>query len=213
MKNIELLDTEHDTHELVVVAFDLCSSSKLIEDLTRTKTLVAYDRMLTSIHQWLCSNAMQSNYVAYKFTGDGWILLFPVSKMDGPSLMRFLVALSKQHSALHKKFVDSHLESIPSSIGLTFGVEMGTLRKVRFGNEIEFVGRALNVACRLQAAVQNKGPELDYRCLFSRKVFNTYLEKLKEFQFFDVERTLRNISGGERYRCVKTDLTQYVKSA
>lgn len=212
MKNIELLDTDNDTHDLVVVAFDMCSSSKLIEDLTRTKSLVAYDRLLKNLHLWLSSNATKSNYVVYKFTGDGWILLFPVSKIDGASLMRFLVRLSKQHSSLHKKLIDSHLESIPSSIGLTFGVEMGTLRRVRFGNEIEFVGRALNVACRLQGAVQHKGPEPDYRCLFSRKVFNTYLEKIEDFQFFDVERSLRNISGGERYRCVRADLAKHVNT-
>jgi len=211
MKNIELLD-DGITHDLVVVAFDMCSSSKLIEDLSRTKSLIAYDRLLKNLHLWLWSNAKKWNYIVYKFTGDGWILLFPESLIDGASLMSFLVRLSNRHNAFREKLIDSHLESIPPSTGLTFGIEMGTLRKVVLGNEVEFAGRALNVACRLQAAVKDKGSEPDYRCLFSRKVFNTYLKDVEDFQFFEVERSLRNISGGERYRCVKANLAKHART-
>ena len=88
---------------------------------------------------------------------------------------------------------------------------MGQLRKVILGKEVEFVGRALNVACRLQSAVKDKGSAPDYRCLFSRKVFNSYLRDIDSFKFYDVDRTLRNISGGERYRCVKANLTKHVQ--
>ena len=100
---------------------------------------------------------------------------------------------------------------MPKATGLTFGVEMGSLRKVVLGQDVEFVGRALNVACRLQAVVKDKGPDPDYRCLFSRKVFNTYLCHVEGFKYFDVERSLRNISGGERYRCVKVNLAKHVR--
>lgn len=144
-------------------------------------------------------------------TSDGWIVLFPALKTDGESLMRFLVKLSRQHNSLWRKLIEDHLESIPESMGLTFGIEKGELRKVVLGNEIEFVGRALNVACRLQSAVKDKGPAPDYRCLFSRKVYNTYLRDMNEFKFHDVTRTLRNISGGEHYRCVKVNFTKQVR--
>lgn len=50
-----------------------------------------------------------------------------------------------------------------------------------------------------------------YRCLFSRKVFNAYLRDIGGFKFVDVERSLRNISGGERYRCVKANLSKHVR--
>jgi hypothetical protein len=212
MTNRELLDLSAATHDLVVIAFDMCSSSNIIEDLSRTQNLIAFDRLLKNLRLWLWSNARQSKYVLYKFTGDGWIVLFPVSAIDGNGLMRFLVRLSRQHNSLRKRFIDKHLESMPHAIGLTFGVEMGTLRKVVLGREIEFVGRALNVACRLQAAVKDKGPDPNYRCLFSRKVFNTYLREVEGFKFFDVERSLRNISGGERYRCVKANLAKHVRT-
>ena len=119
-------------------------------------------------------------------------------------------AQSRQHNSLHEELISSHLESIPFSTGLTFGIEMGTVRKVVLGSEVEFVGRALNVACRLQASVKDKGSEADYRCLFSRKVFNSYLSDVEGFKFVPVTRSLRNISGGERYRCVKANLAKDV---
>ena len=212
MRNLELLDASVATHDLVVVAFDMCSSSNVIEDLSRTQNLVAFDRLLKNLYLWLGSNAESSKYVVCKFTGDGWILLFPVSSIDGNGLMRFLVRLSRQHNALREKFIEKHLESIPQTTGLTFGIEMGSLRKVVLGNEVEFVGRALNVACRLQAAVKDKNSEPDYRCLFSRRVFNSLLRYVENFTFFEVERSLRNISGGERYRCLKANLARHIRT-
>lgn len=211
MKNLELLDAEAMASDLVVVTFDMCSSSKLLEDLTRTNSLVAFDRLIRNLHLWLWSNAKKFNFVVYKFTGDGWILLFPASRIDGNQLMGFLVRLSRQHNALRQKLVDGDLESIPPDVGLTFGIEMGALRKIALGKEVEFIGRALNVACRLQAAVKQKESETDYRCLFSRKVFNTYLRGNVGFEFLEAERSLRNISGGERYRCLKVDLSSQAR--
>ena len=93
MTNLELLDSSTKTHDLVVVAFDMCSSSNVIEDLSRTENLVAFDRLLKNLHLWLWSNARQSRYVLYKFTGDRWIVLFPTSAIDGNGLMRFLLRL------------------------------------------------------------------------------------------------------------------------
>ncbi len=212
MKNIEVIDGNTVLHDFVVVAFDMCSSSSLIEDLSRTGSLRAYELLLKNLHLWLWSNAKKFNFIFYKFTGDGWILLFPASRITGKDLMQFLVKLSHKHSLLRQKLVDGHLESIPKANGLTFGVEMGTVRKIIFGTDIEFVGRPLNVACRLQTAVKEKGPAPDYQCLFSRKVFNTYLKDVQGYKYLDVDRSLRNITGGERYRCVKVNLAHAVRS-
>lgn len=210
MKNT-ILDGDAVIYNLVVVAFDMCSSSKILEDLTRTDSLRQYDCLLKNLMLWLQSNAKASNYVLYKFTGDGWLLLFPDNVMTGDGLMSFLLRLSKRHQSFRKKFIDSHLESIPNERGLTYGVEMGSVRKLILGNEIEFVGRAINVACRLQAAVKDKGPGPDYRCLLSRKVYNTYMKQLSKYHFVPARRSLRNISGGEDYRCYKVNFTKMME--
>ena len=207
MKNIEVLDGNAAIHDLVVVAFDMCSSSKIIEDLSRTDNLKQYDRLMKNLHLWLWSNAVSSSYIVYKFTGDGWLVLFPSDKVTGQGLMKFVSRLASKFQSMRKQFVDNHLESIPQSIGLTFGVEMGPIRKVVLGTEVEFIGRALNVACRLQAAVKDKGSAPDYRCLFSRKVYNRFLTEIDSHHFGPAVRTLRNISGGEKYRCLKVDFS------
>lgn len=211
MKN-DILDGDAEVHDLVVVAFDMCSSSRILEDLTRTDSLKQYDRLLKGLREWLSSDAKASKYVLYKFTGDGWLLLFPADGVTGDGLMSFLLRLSKAHQSYREKFIDDHLESIPAEKGLTYGVEMGSVRKLVLGDEVEFVGRAINVACRLQAAVKDKGRGPDYRCLLSRRVYNTYMKKLAKYTFVPVKRTLRNISGGEDYRCYKVDFTSGMKN-
>lgn len=66
MKNQEMLDASSVTHDLVTVAFDMCSSSKIIEDLSRTQGLVQYDRLMKNLHLWLWSNAKAFNFILYK---------------------------------------------------------------------------------------------------------------------------------------------------
>ena len=210
MKNIDLLKGDAAIHDLVVVAFDMCSSSKIIEDLSRTDNLKQYDRLLKNLHAWLWNNAVSSGYIVYKFTGDGWLVLFSSDSVTGQGLMKFLSRLATKFHSMRKQFVDNHLESIPQSIGLTFGVEMGPVRKVVLGRDVEFIGRALNVACRLQAAAKDRGPAPDYRCLFSRKVYNRYLTEINSHNFSPAERTLRNINGGEKYQCLKVDFSNVI---
>ncbi len=208
MRGAELLDDDAIVHDLVVVAFDMCSSSRMLEDLTRTGSLKQYDRMLKNLRLWLAANALSSKFALYKFTGDGWILLFPAPTVTGEGLMSFLLRLSKKHQSFREHFVDGHLESRPDSVGLTFGLDMGPVRKLILGNEVEFVGRPINVACRLQSAVKDKKPGPDYRCLMSRKIYNTYMTEVEGFHFGSATRGLRNISGGESYQCYKVDFTR-----
>lgn len=212
MRNIEALEALDTTEDVLVVAFDMCSSSKLLEDLTRTKSLDQFDRLLKNLQVWLASNARTSGYKVYKFTGDGWILLFPAKGLTGAGLMSFLVKLCEKHRKFRQDFVDDHLESTPEAVGITIGIDIGPVKRVKFATgDIEFVGRSINVACRLQTAVKDKTPGPDYRCLLSRKVFNTFMKEITTFHFGPAERSLRNISGGERYQCYKVDFTKAMK--
>ena len=212
MKSIAPLDTSATSHDVVVVAFDMCSSSKILEDLTRTRSLTRFDRLLKNLQLWLAANAEASGYVLYKFTGDGWLLLFPLSEVTGKGLMAFLVRLCKQHQRFRRDFVDKYLEATPESVGITLGIDVGTVQQVTFATgDIEFVGRPINVACRLQTAVKDKTPGPDYRCLMSRKIYNELMKDETDFQFGPAERTLRNISGGERYQCYKVDFSAAIQ--
>jgi hypothetical protein len=63
--------------DALVVAFDMCSSSDILEELTLRGDLGRYDRLLASIKEHLANAQRDVLFDPYKFTGDGWILLFP----------------------------------------------------------------------------------------------------------------------------------------
>ena len=203
------------TQELLVLAIDMCSSSKLINELAAMNNLLAFDRLLQNLYVWLKSNAKKYNYEIYQFTGDGWILVFSLEKLEGITLMNFLVKISQMHNKLRKAMIDIYLENFPESTGLTFGVEKGQLHKFQLGGELRYVGHALNVACKLQDAVKQKGPEssINYRGLISREVYNLLLKSpatINEYKFFDVTRSLRNIN--PKYRCLRVNLSDFVNN-
>lgn len=201
------------TEDILIVAIDMCSSSKLIDDLSKRQSLIAFDELLQGLYSWLDSNREIYKYEIYQFTGDGWILFFHDLEIDGLILMEFLVKLSQKHNLLRSSLIDVQLINLPESTGLTFGIDVGKLHQFSLGNENRCVGRALNVACKLQDAVKQRGPEaeLSYRGLISNDVYYRWLknrEVLNKFTFFDRTRSLRNID--TKFRCRKVNLSTHI---
>ena len=61
----------------------------------------------------------------------------------------------------------------------------------------EYIGRALNVACRLQAAIKDADDSPAYKALVSNAAFNKYFTTARKLvKAWKVKRTLRNIRGG-----------------
>jgi class 3 adenylate cyclase len=142
----------------------------------------------------------------YKFIGDGWILLFPLD-ITGDEIVNFLKELSIYYDQTMKSRINPYLEQIPEATGLTFGIEKGPLMKSVMLGKKEFLGRALNIACRLQNAVKAKGGYPEYRVLVSNQVYNEYLRKARGLKkAVRVYRVLSNIRDGAKYRCVKIKL-------
>jgi hypothetical protein len=65
----------------------------------------------------------------------------------------------------------------------------------------EYVGRAINVACRLQAAVVDKGRSPAYTALVSNRVYSEYFAETKPHRVVKVTRNLRNINDGAEFAC------------
>ena len=135
--------------DALVVAFDMCSSSDILEELTLSGDLWRYDQLLTSVKEHLATAQEAVLFDPYKFTGDGWILLFP-KETDGELVFKFLRNLCRFFKRELQDRVLRHLASPPSITGLTFGLEKGPLRAMTMYGQKEYIGRALNVACRLQ---------------------------------------------------------------
>jgi hypothetical protein len=191
--------------DAVVVTFDICSSSNVIEELMLNGALDRYAQLLTSLKEYLAAAQNELLFDPYKFTGDGWILLFP-SLTDGDLLFTFLRDLCRFFRKEFEKEIVRHLATPPDITGLTFGVEKGPLARMKMYGQTEYIGRALNVASRLQASIGDKDKFPNYKALVSNRVFNEYFSTIKGLKIWKVKRTLRNIQGGLDFHCRKIQL-------
>ena len=195
----------HIVGDAIVVAFDMCSSSDIIEELTLKGDMSRFQDFLTRIKQYLAAAQKAVPFDPYKFTGDGWILLFPANT-DGTALLAFLRDFCSFFKKEFRRDVLRYLDTPPSITGLTFGLEKGPLAPMTMYGAKEYVGRALNIACRLQNAVKDKGGSPAYKALVSNAVYNDYFSPATGYKVFQVTRTLRNIRGGAKFRCWKINL-------
>jgi class 3 adenylate cyclase len=194
-----------DVEQKIVLVFDICSSSNILEDLTLSGSLKSFRKLLASLKRFLEEQSGILDFEVYKFTGDGWILLFPPDT-DGERLMTFVTRLAKFYKHEFKKTVAPFLQSKPGITGLTFGLDAGPLISLTMHGRREYVGRALNIACRLQSAIKDKDDRPANKILASKPIFRNLLRSLKIYEPVEVSRTLRNIIGGGRYQCIKMRL-------
>jgi hypothetical protein len=189
----------------VVVAFDICSSSNIIEELTINADVRRLKDLLGAIKRYLAMEQDNIVFDPYKFTGDGWLLLFP-SDTNGNALATFLVRLCNFYEIEYREKVFPFLAHPPSVSGLTFGIEKGQVESLTIYDQREYLGRVINIACRLQGAVKGKGGNPAYKALVSNAVFAEYFSAADFPKVFRVNRTLRNIDHGKAYQCRKIEL-------
>lgn len=148
--------------DVVVVAFDICCSSDILEELTLRGDLLRFQNFLTSLKRYLMMGQKKILFDVYKFTGDGWILLFPPNT-DGSALLTILRNLWSFFKKEFGRKVLKYLDTPPKITGLTFGIEMGRLGGMKMYGRREYVGKAINIACRLQSVVGAKGGSPAYK--------------------------------------------------
>jgi hypothetical protein len=187
----------------IVVFFDICSSTSILEDLIRSERQKCWRDVIIFLKNFLLEERKSLNFEIYKFIGDGWILLFD-TKFFPAELFRFLWRLCKKYDELYINNIEGVLSSEIRNMGISFGIDKGSLMRVIMNGQVEYIGRALNIAARLQTAIKDKDSKPQGKVLMSKNVyedFKTYLSG--KFQIFDVTRNLRNISGGENYKAKK----------
>jgi hypothetical protein len=156
----------------VVVVFDICSSTSILEDLKRTDNLAAWRNFLIGLKEGMVSEGSKFGMEVYKFIGDGWILFFPES-LPKQKLCTFLQVLSTSFDAQFECSIRPLLSQVPDSIGLMFGIDAGELIRLELNEQIEYLGRAINVASRLQSGAKQLKGGASYKALFSKNSFNS----------------------------------------
>lgn len=202
------MSTERDIPRLekkIVVTFDICSSTAIIEDLNNTENTIKWRDFLIWMKNYLRIKSEELDFTIYKFTGDGWILLFDYD-YPGDDLISFLKDFCKQFKMRYKKKIEDYLEVPPTISGITFGIERGSLIGFIMNNHKEFIGRALNVACRLQSAIKDRDHLPQYKSLISKPLYQSFYHAISQLEHVEVRRKLRNIAGGKEVHCVKIKL-------
>jgi class 3 adenylate cyclase len=208
-------------HDKIVVVFDLCSSSQIMEDLLLSDRFDCYETFLTCVKRWLMNwteqhSQVKGHFQLYKFTGDGWILLFPAT-INGKALIHSMYSLCEMINAELARHVIPSLSSMPAVLGATLGVERGHLVRMMMNEREEYVGRALNVACRLQSAAKERVSHASdeghvrwscYKALVSAHLYNERLAHVNmPYKVESTTSSLRNILGTSGFACQKIDFT------
>ena len=189
------------TGQAIVVAFDMCSSSNIIDDLAKSGNVRPLTTFFGELQRYLAREQKATTpFDPYKFTGDGWLLLFP-AKTEGARLLRFLENLCLFFFVEFRRSLLPHLSHKPALVGITFGIEKGDVIPITMYGQQEYVGRAINVACRLQAGLKDKGGSPAYSALVSNRVYSEYFAETKPHRMNKVTRTLRNINDGAEFAC------------
>ena len=194
-----------------VLVFDFCSSTLILEDLLRSECEDRWRNLLIDIKTFLQIERRRFGFDIYKFIGDGWILLFP---WDFPrdEFFSFLQRLCEKYDSAFRKRVKPVLTTQIDKVGITFGLDRGRLIRwdmdghLEFGHT-EYLGRPLNVASRLQASIRDNDQNPQGKILMSKPAYEQLRRHIpKGNRIYSVKRKLRNISGGDNYRCIKLHL-------
>jgi hypothetical protein len=165
-------DSELSSRERhLVVVFDICSSTTILEDLKHTDNLGAWRNLLISLKDYLLQKGAPLHMDLYKFIGDGWVLLFPIS-VPKVELLGFLAGLSNAFETQFDAAVKPLLSQKPSPVGVMYGVDSGELVRMLLGNKVEYTGRAITVASMLQRHTTELRGGPAYKALFSKNSYN-----------------------------------------
>jgi class 3 adenylate cyclase len=192
----------------IVVFFDICSSTAILEDLVRTENQKLWRDLILGLKNYLCIKQSSVGFELYKFQGDGWILFFdPCS--EGFDIFQFCEKLSYKFVSIYRRNIKDVLTVRIPVIGLTFGMDIGSCIRFKMNRKTEYMGRPLNIASRLRDAIGQRGGTPENKVLLSKNLYATFDDKEKiekEYKVWGVKRKLKNISGGEEYHCVKVKL-------
>jgi len=191
----------------IVLVTDICSSSEIMEDLLRTGNIAIWVDLLINYKKHLAEASKTLNFKLYKFTGDGWILLFD-PEYNGTEILKFLTELSKKFETDFKNLIYRHLENPPEISGLTFGMDFGSLVFIEMMEMDEYVGRAINIASRLQGAIADTDILTGYRVMISNSLFQSMDKELDSFHPELVKRKLKNIVRGGEFQCYRLSISE-----
>jgi len=166
-------EAKHDEPDVrkIVVAVDVCSSSSIMDDLLKNGRTWKWRDLIIHMDRYLKAKSNDLNAQVQKFVGDGWIMFF--NSYDGGKIIQLLSDVLDEFLRLYRGDIFPSLDTPPEIFGLTFGIDEGRIIKLTMDQgDVEFVGRPINIACRLQAKLDKNDIADGFRILMSHRLFN-----------------------------------------
>jgi hypothetical protein len=189
-------DFEHV--EKVVVVVDIRSSTKILKNLNGQRRVEVYLDFIYKIKEWLRLEMPQyglTNFEAYKFLGDGWILILdaPNGIKEKEQFKAFMVNLCISYESIYNRTVKKTLNIDIGKVGLSIGIDEGILFKNRMIGKKEYVGVPINVAARLQDKSKSvkEASKIEFPLLISNNAWNRCFRR-NAFEVIDLTVELRN---------------------
>src|SRR5262249_58243797 len=101
--------------------------------------------LLTAIKRHLAAEQKHLLFDPYKFTGDGWILLFPAGT-DGSALMAFLERLCRFYSDEYRRLIKPNLQNVLKIVGLSFRIDRGSVSRMKMYGQTCYIRRPTTLA-------------------------------------------------------------------
>ena len=190
------------TSEYYVIVFDLCSSSILLEKLQEQNKLNIWRKFWKDIFKYL--NKISSGgakCIVYKFVGDGFILLYKPRYKN--NLLSFCDNIKIYINEKVNNIIKNNFTDYVERIGITIGIDKGTVIRMRLYGNVEYMGKAINVAARLQSLL--KLPEHSNKILVSQQVQTEISEQLTDRTYKSIEATLHNLHGDKSITCYEIE--------
>jgi len=199
----------HMTIERFVVVFDICSSSKILEDLQNNGQLKEWKWFWEKINKYIKDESNNGEkYIVYKFVGDGFIILFNPIFVD--DILEFCFDLAKIVNILIDKIIENYINVELERKGITIGIDYGELIQVRIDDKDEYTGKAINIASRLQSTLKEKNHA--NKMLLSKNVKNKICKNYQNALYIERKRELHNLFNDKPFYCFEINLDDNLKS-
>ncbi len=191
----------------IVTFFDICSSSKITEDLAQNNDLSLWRTMLKKIERNIENKKEALNFSIYKFLGDGWVLIIDLDT-DKKKLLEYFVELCNVFSDHFNKTIEKRLSTEIKPVGLTFGLDIGEIFRILIGGAREYIGPTLNIAARLQSCISNPNKLEDDPSNQLMMVRRNYYKYFKDdvsgiYKLVKARRKLKNIKNDDTFVCTR----------
>jgi class 3 adenylate cyclase len=195
--------------EKTVLCFDICSSTRILENLLETGNEARWKNLILALKDFLQEEQRVIDFEIYKFLGDGWVLLFD-PHVHALLLKPFLTRLCDKFDELFAPRIGPRIDRTGIQSGISMGLDFGTLIRIKMNDRIEYLGRPLNVANRLQDTLkQDDGEQAPGQLMVSQGAYH-------ELRFFAVKgprdrlvsRRLRNIYGDTKHPMWKLAISE-----